>query len=200
MNRQYTNVLWVILTLLVATTAYAGTAGYRLAGIVQLQQPALTFKALVELPNGEQKWFVAGDKAGEAVVREVAEQWIKLEFANEEQVLLRLAGSGYVTANSASQNTLMVVSREVNQQSLEQLKALSVMGATTAAAKFKVLLGIPEQATIGSMDEAYLDSTQAGIDRLINNLENGRFSRLKISGAPNLHEIYLMPPLNSADN
>ena len=77
--------------------AVASETNYRLAGIVAAGSEGSI--ALIELPDGRQRFFRAGDALGDGRIREINAAGVRIELAHEDLVL-RLRGNPMLLARA----------------------------------------------------------------------------------------------------
>lgn len=82
-----------------AQAAVSGT-NYRLAGIVAAGSGSAI--ALIELPDGRQRFFRTGDSLGSGTIREITPAAVRVELA-QEHLLLRLRGAPTLLTDSRAE-------------------------------------------------------------------------------------------------
>jgi hypothetical protein len=209
------------LALVLAAGAFAAGDDYRLAGIIAVAPDRLI--AVIEMPDGRQGLFRAGDTLGEGRIREISRAGVRVE-TKDGDVLLSLRGNPRLSAAAPIIDEGDVVEQvaeetpAVRNQPLfyeDTVKLLTSVarastaqappaGAATATgeagasvdaltARLGELLGVPAGARIVAVDRDAVHSPQEVIDAVIPRLNSGRAVRLSLTGAGELQALYLTP-------
>jgi hypothetical protein len=207
------------LALLLSCGALAGEApDYRLAGIVEVGPER--WLAVIEMPDGRQGLFRAGETLGEGRIVDVARTGVRVELGGEI-VLLSLRGNPSlsaavpITGEDAYAAEGSPRDPSVRSQPLfyeDTVKLLTSVARATAAAtpghttsppagadagalsaRLGELLGVPAGARIVAVDRDAVKTPQEVIDAVVPRLGAGQAVRLSLAGAGDLEVLYLTP-------
>jgi hypothetical protein len=197
MRRITTSVIFVaacIAAVAASAAAAAETAGYRLAGIIDLGERKL---AMLELPDHRQVTVEAGDVVGEAAVAVVEHRSLTLEI-DGERIVLSLAGAA-ASADATTAAALQVVARTVSAATLDRLRELRSAPQATEQEMLAALnetLGLPILTQPSPADagnaRAPAMSARRLLDHLHGRLAQGQPVKLYLEGS-SADEIYLLP-------
>ena len=219
MNEMLRRFFALGLLCLACSVAVADEPDYRLAGIVSVGENR--FLAVIEMPDGRQGLFRAGDALGTARIRDIGRSEVRMEVDGRE-VSLSLRGNPRLSAAAPVVEDVEMTpdepggTSEVRSQPLfyedtERLLASAArsggqvgttgtpaLAATDAAAdalsaRLGEVLGVPPGARIVAVDGAPVNSPQDVLDKVLPLLDLGRAVRLNITGGGDVQVIYITP-------
>lgn len=158
-------------------TVVASQATYRLAGIIAPAQGSAM--ALIELPDGEQQLFRAGDTIENGRVASITVDTVRLEFANSELVL-QLEGTGnpvpITVTEYRREDYLDIETLRLEAGNLEAISSLAGSDEMTdpkeTASRMLAHLNLPPSARIAAVNDEPVSSPTEALRKMAASIDS----------------------------
>ena len=205
MQHTYRYIAVYLLLVLFSTSSLADVERFRIAGIITFG--TTDWRAIVELPDGEQQLVTMGQKIGDATVVDISQEGVTLQFPGGKK-LMQLSQGDYVTvldeaqamsemptrhrindAGIVASDFSKVIEKRLTPELLERVRGLEDLDRLPVSARIVSYsyLGEPE------IDQMPIDSLEMGIDVLQDAIVTGKELRVTVQGDESLTNFYVMP-------
>lgn len=194
--------------LIASTSSIATEADLRLAGILSLDDGSAI--ALIESPNGDQKWYRLGESVGDGTLTEITERGVTLEV-DAQKVELRLAGSGRrilsPSNDSAPSEPSGTATNPVHPDNLRDVKRLASESeggkAEELASQTMAYLSLPRYSKITAVNGQPVDNPADALRKMAESIPDDELESpgfkfvVSLSGPRGVSRIYIFSDENS---
>jgi hypothetical protein len=189
----------------------APETSYRLAGVIGAGSER-GLVAVIELPDGRQALFRAGDVVGNGHIREITSTHARIELAGRE-LLLSLRGNPKLVAEarvelvpgdddgdreeSSRRQQLPFADAVRFLNSIQGAGSSQALAAPAAADALREeinhVLEMPAGTRIVAVDQFSVDTPEEALEALVGRLSEGGVTRVAVTGAGSLETVWLAP-------
>lgn len=200
--------VFLSVTLFAAAAAGGAESDFRLAGILTLEDGRAI--ALIESPDGEQKWFREGESISDGSVTVITARSVTLEVGNQT-IELRLAGSSGenqgIVLGDALPDPSEAASNPVHPDNLLDVKRLAADSSERKpeelAMQTLAYLSLPPHLSITAVNDQPVDDPKEALRMMADNIgeEEAETPGFKfvvsVSGPRGVSRVYIFSDENS---